>query len=132
VLLLTSRILAAVLRKYGSESDFLGHIGGDDFFIVTETHCAEELCRRVTKYFDRLIRSHYDGDDRRAGKIFGHDRDGNERFFPLVAISMAYLDVSADNGKYLDLRQILEKLTQLKQYAKSIPGSVFVQERRKD
>ena len=132
VLLLTSRILAAVLRKYGSESDFLGHIGGDDFFIVTETHCAEELCSRVTKYFDRLIRSHYDEDDRGAGKIFGHDRDGNQRWFPLVAISMAYLDVSPDNAKYVDLRQVLEKLTQLKQYAKSIPGSIFVQDRRKD
>ena len=128
VILLTSKLLGSILRKYGSGTDFLGHIGGDDFFALTTPACAEEVCRRAVKCFDRLIKTFYSSEDRAGGGIFGHDRDGNEKKFPLISISLGLLDVT-DRGGF-DVKTILKKLTQLKQYAKAIEGSVYVRDRR--
>jgi len=119
-----------VLRKYGSWDDFIGHIGGDDFYLFTEQAKADDICRRITRYFDRLIKSYYDEEDQRAGKVIGTDRDGTEKVFPFISISLAIVDV--ENGASFDMNKMSEQVVQLKRYAKSIPGSVCVRERRSD
>ncbi|MCL6479986.1 MAG: EAL domain-containing protein [Peptococcaceae bacterium] len=128
VILFTSRLLNGVLRKYGREKDFLGHIGGDDFIAVTEKEYADALCKRIIRYFDRLIKSFYAPEDRREGRISGYDREGRERWFPFISISMAVIECG--EGEMLDLKTISEKAAQLKRFAKSIPGSVYVRDRR--
>ena len=130
VLLFTADLLKNVLRKYGSWDDFIGHIGGDDFYLFTEQAKADDICRRITRYFDRLIKSYYDEEDQRAGKVIGTDRDGTEKVFPFISISLAIVDV--ENGASFDMNKMSEQVVQLKRYAKSIPGSVCVRERRSD
>ena len=128
VLLFTADLMKSVLGKFGAEGDFLGHIGGDDFYMFTERTRADDICRKTVRYFDRLVKSHYDEEDRRAGGIVGVDRDGKERTFPLIAISLAVIDI--DSRESFDLKQMLEQVVHLKRYAKSIPGSVYVRDRR--
>jgi diguanylate cyclase (GGDEF)-like protein len=128
VILFTSKLLSSILRKYASKTGFLGHLGGDDFFVLTTPAGAEDVCRRTVRCFDRLVKSFYTDEDRKAGRILGHDRDGNEKQFPFISMSLALLDV-VDRGSF-DLKAILKKLTQLKQYAKAIEGSVYVRDRR--
>ena len=128
VILFTSKLLSSILRKYGLKTGFLGHVGGDDFFALTTPVCAEDVCRRAVRCFDRLIKSFYTQEDRKAAGILGHDRDGNERHFPFISMSVALLDVVERDS--FNVRGILKKLTQLKQYAKAIEGSVYVRDRR--
>jgi diguanylate cyclase (GGDEF)-like protein len=128
VLLFTADLLRSVLRKYGSWDDFLGHIGGDDFYLFTEREKADEISRRIVRYYDRLIKSYYDEEDQKAGGIIGVDRDGIERTFPFISISLAIVDIEA--GESFDMKKMLERVVHLKRYAKSLPGSVHVRDRR--
>jgi len=128
VILFTSKLLSSVINKYGSGREFLGHIGGDDFILVTERECTEALCKRIIKYFDRMIKSYYGPEDREKGGILGYDREGMEKWFPFMSISMAIIECG--EGEITDLKVLSEKAAQLKCYAKSIPGSVYVRDRR--
>jgi len=62
------------------------------------------------------------------GCILSKDRDGQEKWIPLITISMAILDVHAESRS--DLKEISTRVAQLKKYAKSLPGSVYVRDRR--
>ncbi|MCL6559995.1 MAG: EAL domain-containing protein, partial [Firmicutes bacterium] len=126
VLLFTSSLLDSVLRKYGGDKDFLGHIGGDDFIIVTGKERADVLCQRIIKYFDRLIKSFYAPEERKKGKILGYDREGTEKWFPFISISIAVIEQG--EGEAADLKAISEKAAKLKRFAKSISGSVYVRD----
>jgi EAL domain-containing protein (putative c-di-GMP-specific phosphodiesterase class I)/GGDEF domain-containing protein/CBS domain-containing protein len=128
VILFTARLLKKILIKYGKEDDFIGHIGGDDYIIITANSCEEIICNKVIRYFDRLIKTYYDPCDRKNGFVPGHDRNCQECEYPIVSISLAV--VSGNNRKKTNMRTISEKAAQLKSYAKSIPGSNFVRDRR--
>lgn len=128
VILFASSLFNSVLRKYGGEKDFLGHIGGDDFIIITGKERSDVLCKRIIKYFDRLIKPFYEPADRKEGRIFGYDREGQEKWFPFISISMAVIECG--EGELADLKVISEKAAQLKRFAKSIPGSAYVRDRR--
>ncbi|HCX02563.1 MAG TPA: diguanylate cyclase response regulator, partial [Syntrophaceae bacterium] len=56
-------------------------------------------------------------------------RSGQEKWFPFISVSLAVLDCTAETGK--DMKEISGKVAQIKQYAKSKPGSVYVRDRRK-
>ena len=129
LIVFTASLLSSVLRKFGSGNDFLGHIGGDDFIIITSLEKAEFLCAKIARYFDKLVRRFYSPDDRSAGGVFSFDRSGKESFSPIVSVSMAIVECTARNNLY-DPKKIAERAAQLKRYAKSLPGSVYVKDRR--
>lgn len=129
VLLFAARLMRSVLNKCGSGRDFLGHIGGDDYYLFAETNEAEKLCGKTIRYFDRLIRGYYDAEDRKAGRVLAQDREGNEKWFPFVSLSMVIIDI--DPEETLDLTRTFQSLVELKRYAKSKPGSKFVRDRRR-
>jgi hypothetical protein len=58
------------------------------------------------------------------------DRSGQERWFPFVSVSLAVLDCISETGK--DMKDISGKGAKLKQYAKSMPGSLYVRDRRSE
>ena len=83
-------------RELTGEKTFLGHVGGDDFFIgLSDTDLSEasERIRRLTDIFRRDVESFYDAEARRRGGILGHDRDGKGHFYPLLTVSMALVGV---------------------------------------
>jgi diguanylate cyclase (GGDEF)-like protein len=128
VLLFAARLMRSVLNKCGSGRDFLGHIGGDDYYLFTEKDEAERLCGKTIRYIDRLIREFYDTEDRKAGTVLAQDREGNEKWFPFVSLSMVIIDIYPEEA--LDLTKTFQSLVELKRYAKSMPGSKFVRDRR--
>ncbi len=83
-------------RELTGEKTFLGHIGGDDFFIGlsgADLSEASDRISRLTETFRRDVESFYDAEARRRGGILGHDRDGESRFYPLLTASMALVGV---------------------------------------
>ncbi len=126
---LVARITVDVVRRRGTPNDFVGHIGGDDFIVVTHNDRAEEIAREIVIEFDNDIRGLYSAKDLRAGYIETRDRRGALNRFPIMTLSIAI--VANDRGQLTNYAQVGEAAAELKRYAKSISGSVFVKDKRR-
>jgi diguanylate cyclase (GGDEF)-like protein len=120
-LLLTDEMKAA-----GAQEDFIGHIGGDDFVIISEPPRAEEICRRIVAGFDGRIRKFYTEMDRVQGFFNGKDRKGVEQKFPLISVTIAI--VTDDGARFQNPLAMAETAAELKEYAKTLPGSNYMTE----
>ncbi len=118
-----------LVRRRGTPQDFVGHIGGDDFLIVTLPDRAEEIAREIIDSFDRDIRILYSQEDLRQGYIETRDRRGTLNRFPIMSLSIAI--ISNQQRKLENYAQIGEAAAELKRYAKSISGSVYVKDKRR-
>ncbi len=112
VIFLLSRILSDVAKGLRPKDGFVGHIGGDDFILVT------------------LIPYQYNEQDRRAGYFFGRDRRGQLYRVPLMTLSIGI--VTNEHRRFGHPARASELATEMKSYAKTLPGSVFVVDRRHD
>jgi diguanylate cyclase (GGDEF)-like protein len=119
-----------VVRRRGTPQDFVGHIGGDDFIIATLPDRAEEMAREIIDTFDRDIRKLYNAQDLRQGYIETRDRRGTLNRYPIMSLSIAIV-VSNDERRVENYAQIGEAAAELKRYAKSIGGSVYVKDKRR-
>lgn len=128
IILMTAKIIQGVVRKYGSKTDFVGHIGGDDFIIITSSDSVDEMCKRIIKMFDRLTPRKYDSLARERGGVEGKDRKGMEKWFPFITISLSVVECGGD--KTASINEAAQLSADLKRYAKSIIGSVYVKNRR--
>ena len=128
-IVLVARTSVDAVRRRGSPSDFVGHIGGDDFIIVTRPDCAEDVAREIIVDFDREIRALYNAQDLKQGYVETRDRRGTLNRFPIMSLSIAV--VSNDQGQVTNYAQVGEAAAELKRYAKSIAGSVFVKDKRR-
>ncbi|NJN19770.1 MAG: response regulator [Oscillochloris sp.] len=85
----TAQILLDVVREQGNSDDFVGHIGGDDFVIITSSAVVRAICSSVIMRFDTTTPLFYDRVARAQGYISGIDRQGQPTRFPLLSISIA-------------------------------------------
>ncbi|MDP2937758.1 MAG: response regulator, partial [Candidatus Omnitrophota bacterium] len=67
----TARILIQSTHELGNPNDFIGHIGGDDFVIVTAPDVVDSLCRKIIDEFEKRSPSFYNETDREKGYIIG-------------------------------------------------------------
>ena len=125
---LTSDILQDSVSLFGKPGDFIGHIGGDDFVIITCPSNAEMIAQAIIDDFDQKILDLYRKEDVGRGYIITTDRLGNSIEFPIISISIAI--VSNSRRKLFSTGQISEVAAEVKKKAKSIQGSVYVQDRR--
>ncbi len=121
-------IIQSALAEHGSKDDFVGHIGGDDFAIVTDTTRYDKICKTIIKGFDKNIVYFYNETDRERGHIVSKNRQGHQKTYPIMTVSMAV--VTNDQGNPINQIEIGEIAAELKEYAKTIPESVFVTNRR--
>lgn len=124
----TAAIIDSAVEEHGGQDDFIGHIGGDDFAIITGPERYETICRKIIKRFDERIISFYNETDRAQGHIAAYNRQGRQMTFPIMSISIAV--VITDREKVTSHIEIGETAAELKEYAKSLPGSVLVTDRR--
>jgi GGDEF domain-containing protein len=131
VIELTANILKSVCGENSPHNQtFTGHIGGDDFIVVTKPDGAEELCQVLCAEFDRRVKELYPGEDRERGFIISVDRQGNRQSFPLCSISIALVDNEA--RPIADFLQLSSLAAEVKKLAKSLPGSAYARDRRAD
>lgn len=130
VILILSRILRDVVKGLAAEDGFVGHIGGDDFIMVLSLGEVQDVCAEVIAVFDTLIPFQYSAQDRRAGYFFGKDRRGHLHRVPLMTLSIGI--VTNERRRFSHPAEVSELATEMKSYAKTLPGSVFVVDRRRD
>ncbi len=129
VILIVSRILRDVVRAF-SPRGFIGHIGGDDFIFTVPLEEMGQCCEEVITVFDELIPLQYGEEDRERGWFAGKDRRGHEYEVPLMTLSIGV--VTNEVRDFTHTAQISELATEMKAYAKTFPGSLFVVDRRRD
>jgi GGDEF domain-containing protein/CHASE3 domain sensor protein len=121
--------LQEILKTLGSEEDFLGHIGGDDFVLICAPERTEPLCNMIIDHFDKGVGQFYDSEDLERGYIVSLDREDKPAIFPILTISIAV--VNTDRTVVREPKEVAEKVAELKQYAKTFPRSIFVVDRRR-
>src|SRR5262249_47650140 len=118
---LLGRVAADVLRRAGNPSDFLGHIGGDDFVIITSPDRITPLCRQIIEGWDRESRAYYSDEDLERGSIYAKDRSGVWQFFPLTGVSIGV--VTNQHRPIATIEEVSQIAAEVKAKAKSLPGS---------
>ncbi len=127
VIYLTSRILRDVVRSL-APGGFVGHIGGDDFIFNVPLKKLEGCCDEIIQLFDELIPYQYTSEDRKAGYFLGKDRRGTVHRIPLMTLSIGV--VTNLTQRFSHTAQVSELAAEMKMYAKTIHGSVYVVDRR--
>lgn len=130
VIYILSHILRDVVKGLCPKSGFVGHIGGDDFIFILPIGDVPDVCNEVISVFDTLMPLQYSAQDRRAGYFFGKDRRGQLHRVPLMTVSIGV--VTNEHRHFDHPAQVSELATEMKSYAKTLPGSVFVLDRRRD
>ncbi len=125
----TADIVSKSVAEHGGEADFIGHIGGDDFVVITSPDDYETICQAVVDTFDAAIPDFYNSSDKKRGYIVGESRQGDEVQFPLASISIAV--VTNKGNKTLNHIQFGEAAAEMKELAKAKAGSVYMVSRRK-
>jgi GGDEF domain-containing protein len=129
VILILSRILREVVRAH-SPTAFVGHIGGDDFIFNAPLADFRICCEEVIGVFSELIPLQYTEEDRERGFFMGKDRRGEMYPVPLMTLSIGV--VTNEHRTFVHTAQISELATEMKAYAKTFPGSIYVVDRRTD
>jgi diguanylate cyclase (GGDEF)-like protein len=128
VLMMTARIIANTVRAAGDPQAFVGHVGGDDFVFILSPDRVEAACQAVVRSFDDIVPHFYDAADRERGFIQSVDREGNQRTFPLMAISIAV--VFNRQGRLKHYGEASQTAMNLKKKAKENPKSCYVLDKR--
>jgi GGDEF domain-containing protein len=77
----------------GTPNDFIGHIGGDDFIVITEQSLVAPVVEDLTKRFDAEIGTHYPWQARQQGG-------------DLMSLSIGV--ITSSDGPFYDIREITE------------------------
>lgn len=130
IIYLVSRILRDTVTAICPKEGFVGHIGGDDFIMIVPVEHIRSVCKEVIEVFDTLIALQYSDEDTKAGYFLGRDRRGLLYEVPLMTISIGV--VTSKNRRLSHPAYVGALATEMKSYAKSLKGSVFVVDRRSD
>ncbi|MBC8423243.1 response regulator [bacterium] len=127
LLTMLADILVNEVLKLG-ENAFLGHVGGDDFVAISGSDEAELFAQRVIEAFDARISDLYEPIDWSRGYVELPDRGGDSKRFPPVSLTVAV--ITDRDGRFGHVGRLNAVAAELKQYGKTLPGSVVVAERR--
>jgi len=127
---LLARILTEVIMEHGCPSDFVGHVGGDDFVVITTPDRTEDVGGIMTRRWDAESKGLFTADDLDAGFLRVRNRRGEMESFALMTLTVAA--VPSSKYKISHLAQLNDLASELKRFGKSLKGSVVVYERRGD
>ncbi len=106
VLRFVGMLLGDVIDAMGTPDDFIGHIGGDDFLIITRKDLISVLQTEIAARFEANVGTHYDFMTRMQGYLVLKDDGGNDVQSPLMTLQIGGL--TADDGPFTDIREITE------------------------
>ena len=124
------RLLADTLvRHCDGSTDFVGHIGGDDFIVLFQSKDWLARCERVLADFDERSRALYPAEAIACGGILTEDRRGQRQLHALPTLSIGI--VTVEPGCYHSHHEIAAAAAEAKKQAKKVMhGSLFIERRR--
>ncbi len=106
VLRFAALVMGETVDKMGTVEDFIGHISGDDFIIITPADRAKPLADALMKRFNAEVGTHYNFRDRENGYITYKDPDGREQRAPLMKMLIGI--ILSDDEEFTDIRETTE------------------------
>jgi EAL domain-containing protein (putative c-di-GMP-specific phosphodiesterase class I)/GGDEF domain-containing protein len=120
-----------IKAAFSGPEDFVGHIGGDDFIVLSTRDAAIDSLQQVLDRFGTEVRRFFDAATVDAGGYFGESRRGESQFFALPSLSIGVLPVQP--RCFDSHREVSSVLVDLKKAAKQLPGNrMFVDRRSHD
>ena len=130
MILLFSELMQKELNKYKS---FLGHIGGDDFFVGLRGVDYEEglnIIKDILKKFQNSARNFYSDEDKKNNFVILKDREGNIKTFPLLTASAVIVYIKEDSLK-CSIEEISDVIAKHKKISKYSPTKFAITSIRK-
>jgi PleD family two-component response regulator len=123
----TGAALREAVVAVGEKGDFVGHIGGDDFLVVTTPDQAAPIVDEGTRRFRDVVR-HVVGDEALGrGTFSGLDRNGTPTQFPIARFSTAVLMVRPES--WVSMTHLGTTAAEVKRRAKQKgPGTILVEQ----
>ncbi|MBF0505427.1 MAG: EAL and GGDEF domain-containing protein [Nitrospirae bacterium] len=123
-------ILNKTIRSFDSGSfNFVGHIGGDDYIVITRPQISIPACEKVITEFEAQLPVFHGDEDFKRGSYISNNRKGLEENFSLLSLSIGIVSTEVQNiGSYAQLASIA---TEVKKAAKMKSGSFIERDRRK-
>ena len=119
--------LAELVNGEKDPFHFVGHIGGDDFILITRPQSSLLLSERAVSRFEAK-RPEFHGEDYRRGFYVSANRKGEPEQFSLLSLSIGI--VSTEVCRIESYAQLASIATEVKKAAKSRNGSSIVRDRR--
>ena len=126
----TARLLVDELRAVRGRPRFIGHVGGDDFAVITAAGIAERYAERVIARFAALAATLHDPDDMARGSMRVPARNGDVRDQPLLSISLGVATTRARS--FRSPAAMAAVASEMKSVAKSALHSAWRVDRRHD
>jgi signal transduction histidine kinase/PleD family two-component response regulator len=124
----TGDLLREAVLRVGGAGDFVGHIAGDDFVLITHPDRLDRIAEHLCGAFDRLVPLYYEKVDRDRGFIEAEDRFGVHRQFAIMSVSLAALTVGPGLRKLGSYAEVAQAAAEAKQLAKALPGTSYVRD----
>ena len=122
-------LLSALLRDVLPRADcFVGHIGGDDFIVLTRDAHWEDALRGLLQRFAEGAARLFDADTVALGGYWSETRRGVAMFFTLPTLSIGACTIHSH--AFDSHREVANLLAELKKAAKRTPGSKLFVDRR--
>lgn len=128
VLVTLAEIITEAARSYGDLFTLVGHIGGDDFILLSRPQHIESICRRIIESFEECRSRFHNESDLQRGFYTSRNRKGEEEKFNLLTLSIG--SVSNDVQKIASYAQLSSLASEVKKAAKQTDGFAHVVDRR--
>ncbi len=115
----TADIITNAAMQYAGS--FVGHIGGDDFIVISAPEHAEAIAKKTAEEFDKLSPSFYTPQDAANGGITTFNRLHHQQKFPLMTVSIAITDSAT--RKFDHYASVSDASAEIKRYLKARPPS---------
>lgn len=126
----TAKIICKNIHNLKDSDSFIGHVGGDDFVAIISKNDYDDICQNMILEFDSQVSNYYTNEDIERGYVEVANRRGIIEQFPIVSISIGVVEV--DKDRYKNTLEIGEISAQIKHQAKSVMGSTYIINKRKN
>lgn len=106
VLRFAAMTLNQTVDSVGTINDFIGHVGSDEFVVITERKRANRMAEEVEERFGSKVGTHYDWQARERGYLIVEDEQGDEVKAGLMRLSVGL--ITSEDGPFADIREITE------------------------
>jgi diguanylate cyclase (GGDEF)-like protein len=121
-------IIRSTLQKFDSPFNFSGHIGGDDFILITRPAISIGVANSIIDDFKIKLDHFHDGEDYQAASFTGVNRRGAMEKFGLLSLSIGI--VSTEVTSISSYSQLASIACEVKKAAKMQPGFSIIRDRR--
>ncbi|MFQ3574393.1 MAG: GGDEF domain-containing protein, partial [Thermodesulfovibrionales bacterium] len=86
-----AQIITDTVKEFNSDDIFIGHIGGDDFILISHPSISINICKKIVERFEQRQIEFHGEDDYRAGCYTAKNRKGEVETFRLLSLSIGII-----------------------------------------